>query len=259
MLLLTACSRGPSKELMDNCKKLNEQLLKFSSEIEIPKVDDGYIIDISLVEKGYLTTNTGDATRSRIKESLLRKFPSLSSELEQVVNSPYSSNLFTDELKMKLFREAIKGTGFEIALGDNRPIDEQIINIVGDDYYEPNQPLTGCAIVFDFIYENDEDYDLVKDNTPQLWNGYLASFSSALDAMEVINSCSKTGKWESDVCAKKDYIDNATYEVPTPVNPWSKNWSTKKMEMVAKTVWCINHGYRNYVWSQDKCTNDINR
>lgn len=37
------------------------------------------------------------------------------------------------------------------------------------------------------------------------------------------------------------------------VNPWKKRWSTVTMERMAKTVWCIEHGYRDYNKRTDRC------
>lgn len=37
------------------------------------------------------------------------------------------------------------------------------------------------------------------------------------------------------------------------VNPWKKRWSTVTMERMAKTVWCIEHGFRDYNKRTDRC------
>jgi hypothetical protein len=50
-----------------------------------------------------------------------------------------------------------------------------------------------------------------------------------------------------------------TLPTPTKVDPWTRTWSSRQMEEVAKTVWCIEQGYRNYIYSKDICTNTLNR
>ena len=37
------------------------------------------------------------------------------------------------------------------------------------------------------------------------------------------------------------------------VDPWKKRWSTQLSERVAKTVFCIEHGYRDYNKRTDRC------
>ena len=44
-------------------------------------------------------------------------------------------------------------------------------------------------------------------------------------------------------------------------NPFDRTWKTSErdMEELAKTVWCIENGFRNYIWSKDICTNELSR
>jgi hypothetical protein len=44
-------------------------------------------------------------------------------------------------------------------------------------------------------------------------------------------------------------------------NPFDRTWksSERDIESLAKTVWCIESGFRNYIWSKDICTNELSR
>jgi predicted small secreted protein len=44
-------------------------------------------------------------------------------------------------------------------------------------------------------------------------------------------------------------------------NPFDRTWksSEKDLEALAKTAWCIENGYRDYIWSKDICTNELSR
>jgi hypothetical protein len=44
-------------------------------------------------------------------------------------------------------------------------------------------------------------------------------------------------------------------------NPFNKVWKSteKELEILGKTVWCVEQGYRNYSYSKDICTNTLNR
>jgi len=44
-------------------------------------------------------------------------------------------------------------------------------------------------------------------------------------------------------------------------NPFNKVWKSteKELEILGKTVWCIEQGYKNYAYSKDICTNTLNR
>lgn len=37
------------------------------------------------------------------------------------------------------------------------------------------------------------------------------------------------------------------------LSPWKRQWSSVSMERFAKTVWCIEHGYRDYNKRNDRC------
>ena len=52
---------------------------------------------------------------------------------------------------------------------------------------------------------------------------------------------------------------NETPPMPTKVDPWTRTWSSRQLEEIAKTTWCIEQGYRNYIYSKDVCTNTLSR
>ena len=51
--------------------------------------------------------------------------------------------------------------------------------------------------------------------------------------------------------------EGAPSPAPTLVDPWTRSFRDRKTEEVAKLVWCLQNGYRNYDYSQDECTNRI--
>ena len=48
-------------------------------------------------------------------------------------------------------------------------------------------------------------------------------------------------------------IEVADANHTSQANPWKRTWSSKDFERIAKTTYCINHGYRDYNWKKDKC------
>ena len=42
-------------------------------------------------------------------------------------------------------------------------------------------------------------------------------------------------------------------KVETLENPWTRKWTSKDMEALAKTAWCISNGYKDYSRSTDEC------
>ena len=42
-------------------------------------------------------------------------------------------------------------------------------------------------------------------------------------------------------------------------DPWSRTYRSELSEKVAKTTWCITHGYRDYNYSKDICTKTLSR
>jgi len=48
-------------------------------------------------------------------------------------------------------------------------------------------------------------------------------------------------------------VEVANANHTSQANPWKRSWSSKDMERIAKTAYCINHGYRDYNWKKDKC------
>ena len=69
-------------------------------------------------------------------------------------------------------------------------------------------------------------------------------------------------KGKSEV-ANLEIVSNAgtVYQSPSQPNPFLRDWSDrdKDLESLAKTVWCIENGFRNYTYSKDECNNEISR
>lgn len=273
LLGVTSCgSGGPDKELIASCEKLNENILSMSRVPGLYKVADSSDTFSLDTDDGYFVTNLGNETRARNKQVITQAFPFISNYLD--VADSFTGNL-DNQIILTVLKEAIKGTGFELALtpaqqdsikGDYsdptyKLLNDEIKRILGDEYVEddftgPN----GCKDVSDFKYENEDEenpYDYEKDDTSLIWSRLIDDLESGYEKVVISNLCEKTGKYLGEKCAKKDYIykpDNSTSS-NVKVNPWSRDWSSEDMERFAKTVWCIENGYRDYSRSTDDCTN----
>lgn len=272
---VTGCSSGgPSKELIASCEKMNSNLLEMSRVPDLYKVSAPSDTMSFSTDDGYFVTNIGNETRARNKQVIKQAFPFVSSYLDVADN--YSGNL-DNQIILTILKEAIKGTGFELSLtpaqqesikGDYRDSSYQILKdeinrIVGDDYVEddfvgPN----GCKDVSNFKYENedsDNPYDYEKDDTTVLWSRVLSAIEGGYEIVVISNVCERTGKYLGEKCAKKDYIYKPDYSDSTSttakVNPWARTWRSSDMERLAKTVWCIENGYRDYSTTTDDCIN----
>jgi hypothetical protein len=195
----------------------------------------------------------------------------------------FSGNLDND-IRFKFLTEAIKNTGFKINLtpseiaslkGDYEDpsadlLDAEIDRIIGVDLYDDEDNFigkTGCKLVSDYKYsQNQEDsekypYDNELDYTDLLWTQAEDNVEWVYKVVTYTNICQKEGSYLGNKCARDDYVSKVDYSVQAPsiVDPWSRKWSSKDLESIAKTTWCITNGYRNYIYSKDICTNTISR
>jgi hypothetical protein len=225
-----------------------------------------------------LITNSGDKTRQRNKDVILDKYSFIASDLESAMNS--TGNL-DNVIRLKLLTEAIKNTGFKISLTPSEIaslkgnyddpsadlVNAEIDRIIGVDVYDEDDNYTGntgCKLVDSYKYtlENYE-YDMEVDDTDFLWTRAEGNIEWVHEVVTFTNICQKNGNYLGNECARNDYVPKGEYDntlpAPTLGDPWSRTWSSKQQEELAKTVWCINNGYRNYNYSKDICTNTISR
>lgn len=223
-------------------------------------------------DDGYFVTNIGVETRARNKQVIKEAYSYLSGYLENATN--YSGNL-DNAIILAVLKEGIKGTGFELELtsaqqnsmkGDYEDpsyklLKNEINRIIGDDNVDEDfEGPNGCMDVSDYKYANEDSensYDYEKDDPSYLWDSLIGTISNGYEIVVVSNMCEKTGKYLGETCAKKDfnYKPDFSNSTSVKVNPWSRNWSNPSTERLAKTVWCIENGYRDYSTSTDDCVN----
>jgi len=285
-LLLSSCgSSKPDDSLIKSCELLNINLDALRKEPNLYKVDDPSDKFSSSTDDLYLITNSGNATRERNKEVILSKFSFIAKELENATN--FTGNLDND-IELKLLTEAIKNTGFELSLTPSQiasikgdPLHDlypaelvrkEVDRIIGTDLYDEEDNYignTGCKLVSSYKYDlhqkDSEKYPLDDelDDTDLLWARAEGNIEWVYEVVTFTNICQKDGNYLGNKCAKDDYVSKADYNdslpAPTLGDPWSRTWRSKQQEELAKTVWCINNGYRNYIYSKDICTNTISR
>ena len=283
-LLLAGCgSSKPEASMIESCEKLNLNLISLSKEPVLFKVKDPSEKLTSTTSDLYFITNVGNATRERNKEVITNRYPFLK---KYFANALYMRGSLDNDIELTILTEAIKNTGFEISLtpsqvaavkGDYEDpsfgvLNEEIDRIIGDDIYDEEENFigkSGCANVSTYKYDlNQEDpdkypYDFELDDTDLLWSRAISSIKWAYEVVTFTNICKKDGDYLGNECARNDYVSNVDYdfnfEAPTPVDPWTRSWSSRQQEELAKTVWCINKGYRNYNYASDACTNTVSR
>lgn len=285
-LLLSGCgSSKPDDSLIKSCELLNINLDSLRKGPNLYKVDDPSDKFSSSTDELYLITNSGNATRQRNKEVILARYSFVANELENAMH--FSGNLDND-IEFKLLVEAIKNTGFEISLtpaeiasikGDPlhdlypaELVSKEVDRIIGTDLYDEEDNFignTGCKLVSSYKYDlnqkDSEKYPLDDelDDTDLLWSWAKENMEWVYEVVTLTNICQKDGNYLGNKCARNDYVSKADYDysLPTPTlgDPWSRTWSSRQQEELAKTVWCINNGYRNYNYSKDICTNTLNR
>jgi len=278
-LLLSGCgSSTPDDALIKSCEQLNINLNSLRQEPNLYKVDHPSTKFSSSTDDLYLITNSGDKTRQRNKDVILDKYSFIASDLESAMNS--TGNL-DNVIRLKLLTEAIKNTGFKISLTPSEIaslkgnyddpsadlVNAEIDRIIGVDVYDEDDNYTGntgCKLVDSYKYtlENYE-YDMEVDDTDFLWTRAESNIKWVHEVVTFTNICQKNGNYLGNECARNDYVPKGEYDntlpAPTLGDPWSRTWSSKQQEELAKTVWCINNGYRNYIYSKDICTNTISR
>jgi hypothetical protein len=278
-LLLSGCgSSKPDDSLIKSCELLNINLNSLRQEPNLYKVDNPSDKFSSSTDDLYLITNIGNKTRQRNKDVILEKYSFIASDLESAMNS--QGNL-DNVIRLKLLTEAIKNTGFKISLTPSEIaslkgnyddpsaylVNAEINRIIGVDVYDEDDNYTGntgCKLVASYKYtlENYE-YDMEVDDTDLLWTRAESNIEWVYEVVTLTNICQKNGNYFGNECARNDYVLKGDYDstlpAPTLGDPWSRTWSSKQQEELAKTVWCINNGYRNYIYSKDICTNTISR
>lgn len=283
-LLLSGCGDSkPDDTLIKSCEQLNINLNSLRQAPNLYKVDDPSDKFSSSTDDLYLITNSGDKTRQRNKDVILDKYSFIASDLESAMNS---TGVLDNVIRLKLLTEAIKNTGFKISLtpseiasikGDFEDpssdlVDAEIDRIMGIDLYDEKDEYignTGCKLVSSYKYDlhqqDSEKYphDYEVDDTDFLWTRAEGNIEWVHEVVTFTNICQKNGNYLGNECARNDYVPKGEYDntlpAPTLGDPWSRTWSSKQQEELAKTVWCINNGYRNYIYSKDICTNTLNR
>ena len=283
-LLLSSCgSSKPDDALIKSCEQLNINLNSLRQEPNLYKVDHPSTKFSSSTDDLYLITNSGNKTRQRNKDVILDKYSFIASDLESALNS--SGNL-DNVIRLKLLTEAIKNTGFKINLTPSEIaslkgnyddpsadlVNAEIDRIIGVDVYDEDDNYTGntgCKLVSSYKYdlnqEDSEKYPLDDelDDTDLLWTRAEDNIKWVYEVVTLTNICQKNGNYLGNECARNDYVPKGDYDntlpAPTLGDPWSRTWSSRQQEELAKTVWCINNGYRNYIYSKDICTNTISR
>ena len=284
VLLLSGCgSSKPEDALIKSCEQLNINLNSLRQVPNLYKVDDPADKFSNSTDNLYFITNSGNATRKRNKEVILREYSFLANELE---NSQSTFGQFDNIVEFKILAEALKNTGFEIDLtpseiaiikGDSDDpsfdlVQDEIDRIIGIDLYDEKDEYignTGCKLVSSYKYDlhqkDSEKYPLDDelDNTDLLWIRAVDNVRWLYEVVALTNICQKDGNYLGNKCARNDYVSKVDYDfslpAPTLGDPWSRTWSSKQQEELAKTVWCINNGYRNYNYSKDICSNTISR
>jgi hypothetical protein len=284
VLLLSGCgSSKPEDALIKSCELLNINLNSLRQEPNLYKVDHPSTKFSSSTDDLFLITNSGNRTRQRNKDVILDKYSFIASELESAMN--FEGNL-DNVIRLKLLTEAIKNTGFKISLTPSEIaslkgnyddpsadlLDAEIERIIGGDLYDEDDNYlgnAGCKLVQSYKYDlNEEDsekysFDIELDNTYLLWVQAEDNIAWAYEVVTFTNICQKNGNYLGNECARDDSVPKGDYDntfpAPTLGDPWSRTWKTKQQEELAKTVWCINKGYRNYIYSKDICTNTISR
>ena len=283
-LVLAGCgSSKPEASMIESCEKLNLNLISLSQEPELFKVKDPSEKLTDTTNDLYFITNVGNATRDRNKLVITNQFPFLS---KYFASAMYMRGSLDNDVELAILTEAIKNTGFEISLtasqiaavkGDYEDpsfdvLQGEIERIIGTDLYDENDNFigeSGCANVSTYKYDlNQEDpdkypYDSEVDDTDLLWSRAINTITWAYEVVTFTNICKKDGDYLGNECARNDYVSNVDYDfnfgTPTPVDPWTRSWSSRQQEELAKTVWCINKGYRNYNYASDSCTNTVTR
>lgn len=281
-LLLTGCgSSKPEDSLIKSCEQLNLNLDALRQAPELYKVDDPSDKLTSSTSITYFLTNIGNETRQRNKDVISSKYAFMASNLETATR--FSGNLDND-IRFKFFSEALKNTGFKINLTQSQInslkgnyddpsadlLDNEIDRIIGVDLYDEEDNfigVTGCKLVSNYKYDlNQEDsekypYDDELDDTDLLWIQAEDNVEWVYEVVTYTNICQKEGSYLGHDCARNDYVSKVDYSLPAPsrVNPWSRTWSSQQLEAIAKTTWCIENGYRNYIYSTDSCSNTISR
>jgi hypothetical protein len=278
-LLLSGCgSSTPDNALIKSCEQLNINLNSLRQEPNLYKVDHPSTKFSISTDDLYLITNSGDKTRERNKEVISTTYSFMASDLDVAMN--FTGNL-DNVVRFKLLAEAIKNTGFEISLTPSEIaslkgnyddpsadlVNAEIDRIMGVSLYDKEgnfKEYTGCKLVNSYKNQLENyDHDFEVDDTDFLWTRAEGNIRWVYEVVTFTNICQKNGNYLGNECARNDYVPEEDYDftlpAPTLGDPWSKTWSSKQQEELAKTVWCINNGYRNYIYSKDICTNTISR
>jgi hypothetical protein len=278
-LLLSGCgSSKPDDSLIKSCELLNINLNSLREEPNLYKVDHPSTKFSSSTDDLFLITNSGNKTRQRNKEVISRQFSFMANDFDKAMN--FSGNLEND-IRFKIFSEAIKNTGFKISLTPSEIaslkgnyddpsadlVNAEIDRVIGVDLYDEEDNYvgnTGCKLVSSYKYQLENyEHDFEVDDTDFLWTRAEGNIEWAYEVVTFTNICQKDGNYLGNECARNDFVPKGDYDstlpAPTLGDPWARTWSSKQQEELAKTVWCINNGYRSYNYSKDICTNVLSR
>ena len=282
-LLLSGCGSSkpvakPEDSLIKSCEQLNLNLNALRQKPDLYKVDDPSE-KLTTDDEYYFVEKIGKKTRKRNKDVFLSEYGFMAKELKTYVDF---LGKIDNVVTYKFFAEAIKNTGFEMNLTQSQisslkgdfedpsydPLEAEIRRIIGVDFEDGHfVENTGCKLVsgykYDLNQEDPEKYPLDDelDDTDFLWGTARNNVEWVYEVVGYTNICQKEGTYLGHKCARNDYVSEGddSLPAPSPVDPWSRTWSSQQQEELAKTVWCINNGYRNYIYSKDICTNTISR
>jgi hypothetical protein len=251
---------------MEACDQLNLNLISLKKAPNLYKLNEPSKKLVDDMDDRYFYTYIGKGTRLRNKAVILRKYPFLAKELNDTLR--YTKFPLDYNITTKLLAEAIKNTSFKTS---NYSLDQDVARIIGGELKDENGEFieyTGCAKVSNYREElsykdfEKNPYYYKRQDTELLWTQTLAAVQFAHDVMTFTNACEEYGIIYNTKCSQEDepvYTGEYISPVPTKVDPWTRTWSSRQLEEIAKTTWCIEQGYRNYIYSKDICTNTLNR
>jgi len=271
-LIVSGCSAGDKVDeaLVAKCELLRANLAKLIYTPKFTKVDDpSDTFDyLSLSVGGYIAGNLGVKSRAEARRLIEMNHPYLADYLSKATGNEYSLD---NSIRLVMLEKAIEGTGFTLSLTEAQKqntkgdytdpshdlLEKELIALGLETDYDTEIP-AGCAIVDEYNYtqsaETGEDYDM-RSALEYSWSDYVNSVENAIEMVGITNTCEKKGEFNSRQCGKKDYISTEDYSSTpaTPTNPWEREWRNEDTEIMAKTVWCISNGFRDYNKATDDC------
>jgi hypothetical protein len=278
-LVISGCGGGGGdsaggkvdEALLAKCDLLLANLAKLTYSPTFAIVDDpGNTFNYATMSSGaYVVTNLGMKSRAAARKSIVSNHPYLADYLSKATGDESSLD---NSVRLIILEKAIEGTGLTLSLtsaqkqgikGDYldpsyKTLQKELVALGLETDYNSDIP-AGCASLNDYrISQADASgtgFNPYSDSAESKWADFEFSIEQAFKMVGITNTCEKTGEFSYDPCGKKDYISKGsdTPSSSTPVNPWERDWSSKDSEIMAKTVWCISNGYKDYNKATDGC------